>query len=612
MNVSMKIPPITPAIGAERTASAAADAKPAPSATAGASGNSQAAAGNSLLAQVTTAQSATDAAEVRLLRTGETLLLASKPPLESKAALQSSVALQIGQIVSVKAVAGGYQLDQSGPSINQYLLRLLLPRDATLQRPIAEMQRWQATTFDAPPTPGTRAITTQRSTPGISLNNLSATPTNSPAAALPNTPGAAIISRLRADLVDSPGAALIKNPRAAQPQNPPAALIKSPSEALIKNPSEAPKNRPAGALTNSPAINSLKTSPQALSDLSAGRIRLAGNTTQTLTNQTDVTVANPRNTQNASQDRHGTNSTVPTTISTTGLTNNTATPATMRDTTAAAQRLPVPEATVALVRSLINNIPQRGQLDAKAIREFVSQASLLPASRDLNLSQPTADERSTSAASTTVAPGTAARPGLVTLLLQIARSLAPGDALPAGAVSSDRPTSGTHLRKPVADMLGKLLINQLQPLMQRLETADSEMRRVDLLVRNDPQLDNFNLQFSRVDLPTTRVKEDAPDAGDHAAAEKTRAWRVKLTFHLQRLGEVSAIVNYTEGQTLSTSIWSDNVGTFALMRKHQSQLQERLATSLQDSGIEIQVDVHQGKPSDTTSHLSSHLVDTRA
>jgi hypothetical protein len=255
-------------------------------------------------------------------------------------------------------------------------------------------------------------------------------------------------------------------------------------------------------------------------------------------------------------------------------------------TTTTTQRPPVSEATMALVRALINNIPQRGQLNANAIREFVSQATLLP--------------------------GAAARPGLHTLLLQIAQSLTPGDLAVAGAVSGGRPLSGTHLRKPVADMLGKLLLNQLQPLMQRLEATDSEMRRVDLLVRNDPQLDTFSLQFSRTDLPTTRINQEETNTADQAALEKTRAWRVTLTFHLQRLGEVSAIVNYTEGQSLSTSIWSDSAGTFALMRKHQSQLQERLALTLQDSGIDIQVDIRQGKPSAATRHLSSHLVDTRA
>jgi len=266
-----------------------------------------------------------------------------------------------------------------------------------------------------------------------------------------------------------------------------------------------------------------------------------------------------------------------------------------------------------LVRTMISNLPQRGQLDATAIRDFIRLASLLPATRDPASGQPASEERTTNATSTaSLNPATAARPGLLTLLLQIARTLTPGDALAAGAVTGDRALSGTQLRKPVADMLGKLLLNQLQPLMQRSDAADSDMRRVDLLVRNDQQLDSFNLQFSRVDLPATRIKEDAADASNQANGEKTRAWRVKLTFHLQRLGEVSAIVNYTEGKILSTSIWSDNADTFALMREHQSQLQERLATTLQDSGIDIQIDIRQGKPSNTPGNLSSHLVDTRA
>ncbi|MFT7131708.1 MAG: hypothetical protein ACI81O_000414 [Cyclobacteriaceae bacterium] len=584
MNVSMKIPPITPTIPPERSLPASAQAQATAPVPTAAPNNGQPAASMSLLAQVTTAQNASAAAEVRLFRTGETLQLESKVPLQS------------GQIISVKAAGGGYQIDQSGQGINQYLLRLLLPRDAALQRPIAEMQRWQG----AAPAPGipetgttltataaqpsnTATLTQQILT--IALN-VSSMPTESadsrltPRALLlpdgaksPATTAQPLIAGLS---LNSPGATSINSPAAAP--------ITAPVAASLNRPGVVSPNNPGAMASSNPATGSHFSTGQPQRDLAMGLIHLANTATM---NNNPATGATPA----------GTKSAIPNPVA----------------TAAPDQRPPVPEAAMTLVRTLISNLPQRGQLDATAIRDFIRLASLLPATRDPATGQPASEERTTNPTSTaSLNPATAARPGLVTLLLQIARALTPGDALAAGAVIGDRALSGTQLRKPVADMLGKLLLNQLQPLMRRADTTDGEMRRVDLLVRNDQQLDNFSLQFSRVDLPATRIKEDDADASDHANGEKTRAWRVKLTFHLQRLGEVSAIVNYTEGKTLSTSIWSDSADAFALMREHQSQLQERLATSLQDSGIDIQIDVRQGKPSNTPGNLSSHLVDTRA
>jgi hypothetical protein len=549
----------------------------------------------SLLAQVTTAQSASSAAEVRLFRTGETFQLESKVPL------------QAGQIISVKAAGGGYQIDQSGQGINQYLLRLLLPRDAALQRPIAEMQRWQGAAT-APGIPGTgttlpgntalpspATLTQQILTTGL---NGSSMPTGSADSRL--TPRAPLIP----DGAKSPATTAqrliaglsLNNPGAASTNGPAAAPIIAVSEDSLKRLGVVSPNNPGAMTSSNPATGSHFSTGQPQRDLAMGSIRLANTTTMT-NNPAPSTTTDARQPPSPAQAGRSIDN-----------------PAVNTTTTGAPdQRHPVPEAAMTLVRTLISNLPQRGQLDATAIRDFIRLASLLPATRDPASGQPASEERTTNATSTaSLNPTIAARPGLLTLLLQIARALTPGDALAAGAITGDRALSGTQLRKPVADMLGKLLLNQLQPLMQRSDPTDGEMRRVDMLVRNDQQLDSFNLQFSRVDLPATRVKEDDADASSHANGGKTRAWRVKLTFHLQRLGEVSAIVNYTEGKTLSTSIWSDSADTFALMREHQSQLQERLATSLQDSGIDIQIDVLQGTPPSTPGNLSSHLVDTRA
>jgi hypothetical protein len=588
MNVSMKIPPITtPAIAPERSLPASAQAQATAPGPTAASSNRQPAASVSLLAQVTTAQSASAAAEVRLFRTGETLQLESKVPL------------QAGQIISVKAAGGGYQFDQSGQGINQYLLRLLLPRDAALQRPIAEMQRWQGAA-PAPGIPGT----------GTTLPGTAAPPSNTATLIQQILTTGLNVSSMPPGPVDSrltPRAPLIPD-GAKSPATTAQRLIAGLS---LNNPGAASLNRLGvvspnnlGAMASSnPATGSHLSTGQPQRDLAMGPIRLA-NTTTMSSNPA------PPTTTDASQPRDpvqaGRSIDNPA-VNTMAAGTKSATPNPVA-TAAPDQRPPVPEAAMALVRTLISNLPQPSQLDATAIRDFIRLASLLPATRD-----PASEERTTNATSTaSLNPATAARPGLLTLLLQIARALTPGDALAAGAVTGDRALSGTQLRKPVADMLGKLLLNQLQPLMQRADATDSEMRRADLLVRNDQQLDSFNLQFSRVDLPATRIKEDAADASNQPNGEKTRAWRVKLTFHLQRLGEVSAIVNYTEGKTLSTSIWSKSADTFALMREHQSQLQERLTTSLQDSGIDIQIDVRQGTPSNTPGNLSSHLVDTRA
>ncbi|MFT5803734.1 MAG: hypothetical protein ACI9R8_000771 [Candidatus Paceibacteria bacterium] len=574
MNVSMKIPPITPAIAPERSLPASAQAQATTPVPTAASSNLQPAASVSLLAQVTTAQSASAAAEVRLFRTGETLQLESKVPL------------QAGQIISVKAAGGGYQIDQSGQRINQYLLRLLLPRDAALQRPIAEMQRWQG----AAPAPGISGTGT--TLPGTAAQPSHATTlsqqiltTGLNVSSMPTESAATTAQRLIAGLS-------LNNPGSASTNSPAAAPINAPGAAQLNRLGVVSPNNPGAMVSSNPATGSHFSTGQPQRDLAMGPIRLANTTT--MSNNTAPSI-----TTNAA-------------VNATPAGTKTATP---NPATSAApdQRPPVPEAAMTLVRTLISNLPQRGQLDATAIRDFIRLASLLPATRDPATGQPTSEERTTNATSTaSLNPATAARPGLLTLLLQIARALTPGDALAAGAVTGDRALSGTQLRKPVADMLSKLLLNQLQPLMHRGDATDSEMRRVDLLVRNDQQLDSFNLQFSRVDLPATRMKEDDADAPNQANGEKTRAWRVKLTFDLQRLGEVSAIINYTEGKTLSTSIWSNSADTFALLHEHQSQLQERLATSLQNSGIDILIDVYQGTPSHTPGNLSSHLVDTRA
>jgi hypothetical protein len=585
----MKTPPITPTIAPERSLPAPAQAQATAPVPKAAPSNGQPAASVSLLAQVTTAQSASATVEARLFRTGETLQLESKVPL------------QAGQIISVKATGGGYQIEQSGQGINQYLLRLLLPRDAALQRPIAEMQRWQGTApaSGIPGTgttlPGTAAqpsntatLIQQISTTGLNVSSMTTGSADSrltPRAPLipdgaksPATTAQRLIAGLS---LNSPGAASINSPGAASTNSPATTPLTATSAASLNRLGVVSPNNPGAMASSNPATGSHFSTGQPQRDLAMGPIRLANTTTMS------NNPATPAGTKNAT----------PNPVA----------------TAAPDQRPPAPEAAMTLVRTLISNLPQRGQLDASAIRDFIRLASLLPATRDSAKGQPASEERTTNLTSTaSLNPATAARPGLLTLLLQIARALTPGDALAAGAVTDNRALSDTQLRKPVADMLGKLLLNQLQPLMQRADANDSEMRRVDLLVRNDQQLDSFNLQFSRVDLPATRIKEDDADASNHANGEKIRAWRVKLTFHLQRLGEMSAIVNYTEGKTLSTSIWSDSADTFALLHEHQSQLQERLATSLQDSGIDILINVHQGKPSNTPGNLSSHLVDTRA
>ncbi|MCB1644832.1 MAG: hypothetical protein KDI36_05235, partial [Pseudomonadales bacterium] len=174
---------------------------------------------------------------------------------------------------------------------------------------------------------------------------------------------------------------------------------------------------------------------------------------------------------------------------------------------------PVPDKALALARSLAGRIPDLTALNATVIRDFV------------RLSTPFS-------APATSRPQTEPQ-GIPQLLLQLLKASAP---VTAGGPQLEGPArSLTMLRELASDAMGKLLLNQLQPLLARSTEAEPDHRRADLLIRNEGQLDTIGLQISRQEQLIAPVHEKEPEQPEEAADKKSSQWKVRLNFDLPQL-----------------------------------------------------------------------------
>ena len=223
------------------------------------------------------------------------------------------------------------------------------------------------------------------------------------------------------------------------------------------------------------------------------------------------------------------------------------------------------------------------------------------------------------------------------LLLTLVKQLQPGTDF---TVSGNRATTpgGTemaattnNMRHLATEALAKILFNQLRPLLDPT-TEGSESRRLDLLVRNDDQLNLFDLGISK-QVPTLE-EEDSAQADDLPDA-KTRRWDVKLNFELDQLGEITVCIRYTDGVSLNLAFWAAQPSTFQLLNQQAHGFREHLGDSLQritgqhiteeetpdnaprtearnNEGISISIEVINESHPEPKISLSSQLVDVRA
>jgi hypothetical protein len=167
---------------------------------------------------------------------------------------------------------------------------------------------------------------------------------------------------------------------------------------------------------------------------------------------------------------------------------------------------------------------------------------------------------------------------LGTLLLTLIKQLKVASEV-AGATSpamAESVATANNMRALATDALAKILFNQLRPILD--STGDgAENRRLDFLVRHEDSLNVFDLGINK-QVPPPEEKEDKQhDDTDRTTA---RRWDVNLNFELEKLGQITANLRFTEGISLMLTLWAVDPAPFELLNRHAKGFKQNLGESL--------------------------------
>ena len=261
----------------------------------------------------------------------------------------------------------------------------------------------------------------------------------------------------------------------------------------------------------------------------------------------------------------------------------------------------------AIVQRVVQQLPVRQEIiKPELLRQIINNFGLIRLPSQSSSATATSSGPS-SAVLAAISNGSPVNPS-VSLQTPIGQLLIPflKNLLQPGAVTTNR-FATAQIRERVTEMLARIMLNQIKP--QQANTGDEvEIRRTEIVARNENQLDSFQMQF----IPPRQLtqKETEGEAGAQEQGKMEKKWTVRLSFDFPELGQITTFIVLANNHHLEMNFWIDRPGTFALVKSKREKLQRRLTKQLKSQGIDaLKIEVFAGEaPQRATPLVASHLV----
>jgi hypothetical protein len=240
-----------------------------------------------------------------------------------------------------------------------------------------------------------------------------------------------------------------------------------------------------------------------------------------------------------------------------------------------------------IVAALVKQLPSRGEIVKPELLKQLIQNTGLFHSRESVAEKPVFAQNQTFKSTIP----------LVQSLLPILKALFQNSPENAKSEGSNR----------IADLIARIILNQIRPL-NNVVGEEVETRRLELIARNDNQIDGFNIQFTSP--KANQQKENwSKNPSNEEALSLTRKWTVRLSFNFPELGKITAIIHLSAEKQLEMNFWTERSTTFYLIEEHRQKFQKKVGLRMETEGISgLKIKVFEGEAPSFEEKISSSLI----